>query len=109
MVLLIPRKTKLLVNYTLLYLTVHSNCKKGQLQIQDVAWDPSLGGQQFDYKLATHFVNLVKKQHKIDVSFERNPKAFARLLKEAQKIKEVLSANPETRVTVFYLSFFLSL
>eukprot|EP01116_Phalansterium_solitarium_P019907 TRINITY_DN5727_c0_g1_i1.p1 TRINITY_DN5727_c0_g1~~TRINITY_DN5727_c0_g1_i1.p1 ORF type:complete len:1020 (-),score=364.52 TRINITY_DN5727_c0_g1_i1:14-3073(-) len=66
----------------------------GQLQVQAVSWDQTLGGRQFDLRLMNHFVDLIKTSNGPDVT--ESPRAMAKLLKEAEKAKETLSANQET-------------
>jgi molecular chaperone DnaK (HSP70) len=60
-------------------------------------------------KIADYIVEAVKKQHNgLDLSITANPRAYARILKEAKKVKEVLSANPETRINVSAINAFRS-
>jgi hypoxia up-regulated 1 len=70
----------------------------GQLTVQSVTWDKTLGGNSFDERLVLHFIKLIKEQHKVDVT--EDSKAMAKLYREAQKVKEVLSANIDTFAVV---------
>jgi hypothetical protein len=59
-----------------------------QIQTTAVVWDDSLGGRDFDRCLASHFLQIIKEKHGLDLS--NDPKAMAKLLKEAEKVKTVL-------------------
>lgn len=72
----------------------------GTLRVIDFAWDEKLGGRDFDRRLALHFVEMTKKLGGPDVSQQTNPRAFAKLMKEAQRVKEILSANSDSVVMV---------
>jgi molecular chaperone DnaK (HSP70) len=73
-----------------------------QMQVLQVAWDSTLGGKQFDYRLAQYFVDVIKQKNHLDLGPNSNPRAFARILKESQRTKEILSANSEARVMVYF-------
>ena len=60
--------------------------------------DTHLGGEDFDNRLMTHFVDMMKKKKKIDVS--KDKKALARLRKACEAAKRQLSSQPEVRVEV---------
>ena len=64
-----------------------------QLTIKGVGFDRNLGGAEFTNRLMNHLAKQFKKDKKKDV-FE-NPKAILKLQKEADRIKNVLSANAE--------------
>jgi molecular chaperone DnaK (HSP70) len=69
------------------------NVTVGVLESIGVGWDETLGGRAFDIALARLFVTAIKKQRPdIDV-FANEARAWARLVKEAARVKEVLSAN----------------
>ena len=70
----------------------------GQLTIQGVSWDNTLGGLAFDAKLVEYFKKNIKEKYSIDIS--KDAKAMAKLNKEAQKVKEILSANTDTFAVV---------
>lgn len=67
--------------------------KKGLLKVLGTAYDRNLGGRDVDLVIANHFAKQFKTKYKIDV--HSNPKAFARVLNEAQKLKKMLSANTQ--------------
>ncbi|XP_063167023.1 hypoxia up-regulated protein 1 isoform X2 [Candoia aspera] len=63
-----------------------------QLQIRGVGFDRVLGGLGMDLRLRDHLAQLFNEQHPLkDVRY--NLRAMAKLLKEANRVKTVLSAN----------------
>lgn len=76
--------------------------KKGktalEVQVLSVGYDPILGGHSVDVKLQQHlaqeFKNKAGTKVKGDVS--QDSRAMAKLLKEAARVKQILSANQET-------------
>ncbi|KAK1362947.1 Heat shock 70 kDa protein 14 [Heracleum sosnowskyi] len=72
--------------------------KKGQLKILAHAFDRSLGGRDFDEVLFQHFVEKFKTEYKIDVN--QNARACLRLRATCEKLKKVLSANPEAPLNI---------
>ncbi|KAL0354703.1 UNVERIFIED_CONTAM: Heat shock protein 14 [Sesamum radiatum] len=72
--------------------------KKGQLKILAHSFDRSLGGRDFDEVLFQHFAAKFKDEYKIDVY--QNARACLRLRAGCEKLKKVLSANPEAPLNV---------
>ncbi|CAL9081542.1 unnamed protein product [Musa textilis] len=72
--------------------------KKGQLKILAHAYDQSLGGRDFDEVLFRHFTAKFKDEYKIDVY--QNARACLRLRTACEKLKKVLSANPEAPLNI---------
>ncbi|XP_008793460.2 heat shock 70 kDa protein 14-like [Phoenix dactylifera] len=72
--------------------------KKGQLKILAHAYDQSLGGRDFDEVLFKHFAAKFKVEYKIDVY--QNARACLRLRAACEKLKKVLSANPEAPLNI---------
>lgn len=72
--------------------------KKGQLKILSHAFDRSLGGRDFDEVLFQHFAVKFKDEYKIDVF--QNPRACLRLRAACEKLKKMLSANPEAPLNI---------
>jgi len=58
------------------------------------AADSQLGGRDIDVILAEYFCNDFKTRYNIDV--HTNPRAYLRLLAEAEKLKKQMSANSTT-------------
>jgi len=67
--------------------------QKGQLKMLGSAYDTHLGGRDFDEVLARHFAKEFQAKHKFDVY--SNQKAIIRLRQQCEKVKKILSANPE--------------
>lgn len=72
--------------------------KKGQLKILAHAFDRSLGGRDFDEVLFRYFAAKFKEEYKIDVY--QNARACHRLRVACEKLKKVLSANPEAPLNI---------
>ncbi|XP_074528927.1 hypoxia up-regulated protein 1 [Halichoeres trimaculatus] len=64
-----------------------------QLQIRGVGFDRGLGGFEMDLRLRDHLAKLFNEQKKSQKDVRENHRAMAKLLKEAQRLKTVLSAN----------------
>lgn len=72
--------------------------KKGQLKVLGHAFDRSLGGRDFDEALFQHFAAKFKEEYKIDVF--QNARACIRLRAACEKLKKMLSANPEAPLNI---------
>ncbi|KDP37205.1 hypothetical protein JCGZ_06261 [Jatropha curcas] len=72
--------------------------RKGQLKILAHSFDRSLGGRDFDEVLFNHFAAKFKDEYKIDVL--QNARASLRLRAACEKLKKVLSANPEAPLNI---------
>lgn len=57
--------------------------------------DQTLGGTAFTYRLRDHLAKLFNAQKKSKVDVRTNPRAMAKLYKEASRVLKVLSANKE--------------
>ncbi|KAG9351523.1 hypothetical protein JZ751_022774 [Albula glossodonta] len=66
-----------------------------QLQIRGVGFDRTLGGFEMELRLRDHLAKLFNGQKKTKKDVRENARAMAKLLKEAQRLKVVLSANAE--------------
>ena len=64
-----------------------------QLVVKGVGYDRSLGGLEIDLRLRKFFVDKFAEKTKKDAS--NHPQALAKLLKEAARVKRVLSANAD--------------
>ncbi len=69
-----------------------------------VNWDYQLSGRQLDHSLARFFQDTVKqqllKQPSLAEEVKTNPRVYEKLLKEAKRVKEVLSANSHATASV---------
>ncbi|CAB4005469.1 hypoxia up-regulated 1-like, partial [Paramuricea clavata] len=66
-----------------------------QLIVKGVGFDRSLGGREFDFRIRDHLVKLFMEKHK-GLDPTTSPRAMSKFLKEAKRVKQVLSANTET-------------
>ncbi|KAF9105412.1 Hypoxia up-regulated protein 1 [Mortierella sp. GBA35] len=73
-----------------------------QVEIKAVGYDRTLGGHEFDVRiqklLAAKFQEA--KGSKISSPVIENERAMAKLLKEANRVKQILSANTETMASI---------
>lgn len=69
-----------------------------QVLVRATAWDETLGGRFLDQQIANHFKKVISAKYP-DVNLD-NHKLTLRLLKEAAKAKEILSANQQTQAVV---------
>ncbi|XP_055963542.1 hypoxia up-regulated protein 1 isoform X2 [Sorex fumeus] len=68
-----------------------------QLQIRGVGFDRTLGGLEMELRLREHLADLFNEQRKGQKAKDvrENPRAMAKLLREANRVKTVLSANAD--------------
>ena len=71
---------------------------KNSMKVLATTFDESLGGRDLDRILTDHFAKEIKEKYKIDVF--TNPKALVRLVEACEKVKKVLSANPQAPLSV---------
>lgn len=65
-------------------------------------FDRTLGGLQMELRFRDHLAKLFNQQHP-SKDVRQNPRAMAKLLKEANRVKTVLSANADHMAQVSYL------
>ena len=65
------------------------------LYIRGFGYDRTLGGSEFDFRLREHLAEQFAKSKKTSIDIKDSPKAMSKLLKEATRVKQVLSANSE--------------
>lgn len=73
----------------------------GQATVLAYAFDPTLGGREFDRVLANHFQAIVRKEKGDEIA--DNLRVMAKLYAAAQKAKETLTANGNIPVTIDFL------
>jgi hypoxia up-regulated 1 len=72
-----------------------------QVQIHGLAYNRYLGGGTIDQRLRQHLVKLFNDSVKgVDKPIESDPRSMNKLLKEATRVKQILSANQETAASV---------
>ncbi|XP_015261018.1 PREDICTED: heat shock protein 105 kDa [Gekko japonicus] len=64
---------------------------KGKLKVLGTAFDPVLGGRNFDEKLVDYFCAEIKAKYKLDP--KSKIRAFLRLYQECEKLKKLMSSN----------------
>ncbi|KAJ3184592.1 Hypoxia up-regulated protein 1 [Geranomyces variabilis] len=75
-----------------------------ELEVQAVGYDASLGGHSVDVKLQQHLAQEFTKKHGSKLSknthVANDHRAMAKLLREATRVKQILSANTDTFASV---------
>uniref|UniRef100_A0A8C0IWC3 Heat shock 70 kDa protein 4L n=2 Tax=Chelonoidis abingdonii TaxID=106734 RepID=A0A8C0IWC3_CHEAB len=64
---------------------------KGKLKVLATAFDPFLGGRNFDEALVDYFCGEFRTKYKLNV--KENARALLRLYQESEKLKKLMSAN----------------
>jgi heat shock 70kDa protein 4 len=72
--------------------------KKGELAVKATAWDRHFGGRNFDKALVDHLAKEFLGKYKLDIT--TNPRAMARVLAAAEKLKKILSANQQAPLNI---------
>ena len=67
-----------------------------QLTVKGVGFDRTLGALEITLRLRDHLAKLFNEQKKTKNNVLENPRAMAKLNKEAERVKKILSANSET-------------
>ncbi|TRY57892.1 hypothetical protein DNTS_014409 [Danionella cerebrum] len=73
------------------YQVAIASFNKGKLKMLATAFDPHLGGRNFDEILVEYFCEDFKQRFKLNV--KDNPRALLRLYQECEKLKKLMSAN----------------
>ncbi|CAB3404151.1 unnamed protein product [Caenorhabditis bovis] len=69
--------------------------KQPKMTVLGVGYDRTLGGQEMTYRLREHLIDLFEKKHKLKKAVRSDKRAIAKFAKEADRLKQVLSANTE--------------
>jgi hypoxia up-regulated 1 len=73
--------------------------KAGKIPVVEIvnsAYDRYTGGAFLDMCLREHFADAFNSAKGVKSNVRNNPRAMAKLLREARRVKEILSANTET-------------
>ncbi|KAJ3412677.1 70-kilodalton heat shock protein [Chytridiales sp. JEL 0842] len=70
----------------------------GIFEVKATAGDTHLGGEDFDNRLVSHFVQEFKRKHKKDLS--NNPRALRRLRTACERAKRTLSSAAQTTIEI---------
>ncbi|KAI8848980.1 Hsp70 protein-domain-containing protein, partial [Chytridium lagenaria] len=73
-----------------------------ELEVKAVSFEKDLGGLQIDLLIQKKLADAFTQQHgkKVGVPVYESPRAMTKLLKEANRVKQILSANLETMASV---------
>ncbi|KAI9288726.1 heat shock protein 70 family [Umbelopsis sp. AD052] len=73
-----------------------------QIEVKAVGYDATLGGHEFDVRLQKFLADgfMTQKKSIVESSIFQSERAMTRLLKEANRVKQILSANTETMASV---------
>uniref|UniRef100_A0A914VZ10 Hypoxia up-regulated protein 1 n=1 Tax=Plectus sambesii TaxID=2011161 RepID=A0A914VZ10_9BILA len=70
-----------------------SSEKYPQMTTLGVGYDRTLGGLEISLRMRDHLLKALREAKKFNVEVADSPRAMAKLFKEAERIKQVLSAN----------------
>ncbi|KXN81662.1 Hypoxia up-regulated protein 1 [Leucoagaricus sp. SymC.cos] len=74
-----------------------------QISVAGVGWDRDVGGLEMDRRLREILTKAFEEKHKKDV--KQDKRGMAKLWKEANRVKAILSANTEATSTVESLAY----
>jgi hypoxia up-regulated 1 len=74
-----------------------------QVTVAGVGWDRNVGGLELDRRLRDILIKSFEEKHKKDVT--KDKRGMAKLWKEANRIKAILSANAEATSTIESLAW----
>merc|ERR1719473_1397219 len=72
--------------------------EEGIFEVKATAGDTHLGGEDFDNRTVTHFVQEFKRKHKKDIT--PNPRAMRRLRTACERAKRTLSSSTQTSIEI---------
>eukprot|EP01083_Nonionella_stella_P214181 771896_1 len=70
----------------------------GEVQVVSTAGYPDLGGQDFDERVMSHFIDIFERKHKVKT--RTNKRALARLRKQVERAKRDLSSTTKVRIDI---------
>ncbi|CAO3649744.1 unnamed protein product [Cunninghamella blakesleeana] len=70
----------------------------GIFEVKATAGDTHLGGEDFDHRLVSHFMDEFKRKHKKDLS--SHPRAIRRLRTACERAKRTLSSSTQTTIEI---------
>ena len=70
----------------------------GMFEVKAISGDTHLGGEDFDNRMVTHFVNEFKRKYKKDIT--DNPRALRRLRTACERAKRALSSSAQASVEI---------
>ncbi|KAH6827254.1 heat shock cognate protein 70-1 [Perilla frutescens var. hirtella] len=72
--------------------------EEGIFEVKATAGDDHLGGEDFDNRMVSNFVEEFKRKHNVDIS--RNHRALRRLTAACEKVKRSLSSTTRTTIEI---------
>ncbi|XVF06012.1 hypothetical protein REPUB_Repub06bG0011400 [Reevesia pubescens] len=70
----------------------------GVFEVLATSGDTHLGGEDFDHRVMDHFIKLIKKKYKKDIS--KDNKALGKLRRECERAKRALSSQHQVRIEI---------
>eukprot|EP00948_MAST-09A_sp_MAST-9A-sp1_P001645 g1645.t1 len=70
----------------------------GVFEVLATNGDTHLGGEDFDQRVMKYFIKIFKKKYKKDMS--KDKKALQKLRREVERVKRVLSGQPQARLEI---------
>jgi len=70
----------------------------GVFEVVATSGDTHLGGEDFDQRIADHFIKGFQKKHGVDI--KKDPRAFSKLRSEVEKAKRDLSSVVQTKIII---------
>ncbi|KAI6232774.1 hypothetical protein M3Y99_00988700 [Aphelenchoides fujianensis] len=87
--------TATLVEFVLVEDKNNKKEKMPSVRVLGLGYDRTTGGKDLTDRLRDHLVAEFRKKHKTSADITTNPRAMAKLWKEAERVKQVLSANTD--------------
>lgn len=67
--------------------------ENGVFEVLATNGDTHLGGEDFDQRILDYFIQLFKQKHGKDIGDPKNRRAYARLKREVENAKRILSSQ----------------
>jgi len=74
----------------------------GVFEVLSTNGDTHLGGEDFDQRVMSYFIKMMKKKSSVDISSDK--KALQKLRKEVERVKRALSSQQQARLEIEDLS-----
>merc|ERR1719223_1877937 len=72
--------------------------EEGIFEVKSTAGDTHLGGEDFDHRMVSHFIEEFKRKNKKDIS--KNKRAIRRLRTACERAKRTLSASAQANIEI---------
>merc|ERR1712224_799845 len=74
------------------------NLDEGVFDVLSSEGDTHLGGEDFDQRVMQHFIGVIEKKTKVDIS--GNARSLQKLRKEVERVKRALSSQTQARLEI---------